>query len=729
MDDMKKTPKNFLANDANSFFRATDGVSMEIAPSTDEIVSLEESGDVEKQNLDQHKLVSWIEDRFMRAKDRRRTDELRWLECYRNFRGLYDENVVNTSPNQKSQAFIKITKTKVLAAFSQIMEVLFAGGKFPIGVEATPVPEGIEEAVHVEQDPNKKGPPAQKPTGNPAIARPEIMERLGSYKELLEPLGDAVQPGYGTTDTAITFEPAKDNAKKLERLIHDQLIESNADISIRRTIFEMPLFGHGIFKGPFAKDKEYGKWDKGENGKGIYNPIIKTIPDCSHVSIWNAYPDPDARSIDECQDFIERHRMNKSQLRALKRRPHFRSESIDLAIEADYNYTAEYWEAALSDYRNEDKIERFEVLEYWGVVDSDFEEFQNTDFLKDFKDLMKDADQVQINAWVCNGHLLRLVLNPFTPARLPYHAVPYELNPYSFFGVGVAENMTDTQAAMNGFFRMAVDNAALSSNVIFEINEALLSSGQTFELYPGKIFKTDNIGNNQKAIQVNKIDNVTQETLMMFDKARQLADEATGIPSYSHGQGGIQGIGRTAAGMSMLMGAAAQNIKTVVKNIDDYLLVPLGKSLFMFNMQFNFDEDFVGDLDIVARGTESLIRNEVRSQKLLQLLAQTANPMDAPFIKRDVILRELAESLDLKSELIVNDLREASVRAMQMKELMMAQGIDPNSGGGQDMSGGGEATPSVSDPTGTGGGNIAPGAAPTPGEQGHTGSTPVPKPQ
>ena len=78
---------------------------------------------------------------------------------------------------------------------------------------------------------------------------------------------------------------------------------------------------------------------------------------------------------------------------------------------------------------------------------------------------------------------------------------------------------------------------------------------------------------------------------MMFDKARQLSDEATGIPSYSHGVGGVMGVGRTASGMSMLMGAAAQNVKAVVRNVDDYLLSPLGKALFAFNMQFNFDQN------------------------------------------------------------------------------------------------------------------------------------------
>ena len=31
-------------------------------------------------------------------------------------------------------------------------------------------------------------------------------------------------------------------------------------------------------------------------------------------------------------------------------------------------------------------------------------------------------------------------------------AVPYELNPYSFFGVGIAENMDDTQTLNEWFY-------------------------------------------------------------------------------------------------------------------------------------------------------------------------------------------------------------------------------------------------------------------------------------
>ena len=51
--------------------------------------------------------------------------------------------------NEKSRVFVKITKTKVLASFGQIIEVLFSQGKFPLGVSPTSVPEDIAERAHL----------------------------------------------------------------------------------------------------------------------------------------------------------------------------------------------------------------------------------------------------------------------------------------------------------------------------------------------------------------------------------------------------------------------------------------------------------------------------------------------------------------------------------------------------------------------------------------------------
>jgi hypothetical protein len=398
-------------------------------------------------------------------------------------------------------------------------------------------------------------------------------------------------------------QPAMIAAKKMQKKIMDQLEESGATKHLRSTAFEMSLFGTGVMKGPFAIDKEYPNWDD----EGKYTPLFKTVPQVSHVSVWNFYPDPDASNMDEAQYVIERHKMSRSQLRALKKRPFFRDSVIDEVIQAGENYVQKYWEDDLSDYSPENSIDRFEVLEYWGMCDVEMLLEYNIEIPKE----VRDQDELQANIWICNGKLLRMVLNPFKPAKIPYMAAPYELNPYSFFGVGIAENMDDTQTLMNGFMRMAVDNAVLSGNLLIEVDETNLVPGQDLSVYPGKVFRRQG-GAPGQAIFGTKFPNVSQENLQLFDKARQLADESTGLPSFAHGQTGVSGVGRTASGISMLMNAASGSVKTVIKNVDDYLLRPLGEGLFRFNMQFDFDKSIKGDLEVRARGTESLMANEVK---------------------------------------------------------------------------------------------------------------------
>jgi len=666
----------------------------------------------ESKDEDIANLVPFIIDRYKRAEDFRYQDEERWIKAYRNYRGLYGTDV-QFSEAERSRVFIKVTKTKTLAAYGQIVDVLFANNKFPLSIDPTQLPDGVAGDVHFDP---KESPEVREvmdsPYGfsgdgkdlQPGDTQNTLNERMGEYANKLGEI-EGVREGVGRTGTAITFSPALVAAKRMQKKIHDQLEESGASKHLRSTSFEMALFGTGVMKGPFAVDKEYPNWDD----EGEYNPVIKTVPQVSHVSVWNFYPDPDANNMDEAQYVIERHKMSRSQLRALKKRPYFRDSVIDDVITRGENYEKLYWEDDLSDYAPQHDIDRFEVMEYWGTVDIELLEEQDITIPKDLQDL----DELQANIWVCNGRLLRVVLNPFKPARIPYMAAPYELNPYSFFGVGIAENMDDTQTLMNGFMRMAVDNAVLSGNLLIEVDETNLVPGQDLTVYPGKVFRRQG-GAPGQALFGTKYPNVSSENMMMFDKARQLSDESTGFPSFAHGQTGVSGVGRTASGISMLMGAAAGGIKTVIKNVDDYLLRPLGEGLFQFNMQFDFDPDIKGDLEVSARGTESLMANEVRSQRLMQFLGVTSNPALAPFAKFNYIIREIAKSLDLDPDKVTNNMDEAAIQAEIMKGLQPDQ---PPAGAAQPPAG---ANPM--DTSGAGGGTIGTGQAPVPGEQGFSGS-------
>ena len=94
-------------------------------------------------------LAAYVNEKFKNAEDSRLYDEQRWLNSYRQYRGLYTSETQFTE-TEKSKVFIKITKTKVLAAYGQIIDVLFAGQRFPLGVEATRIPDGVTDAVNFD---------------------------------------------------------------------------------------------------------------------------------------------------------------------------------------------------------------------------------------------------------------------------------------------------------------------------------------------------------------------------------------------------------------------------------------------------------------------------------------------------------------------------------------------------------------------------------------------------
>ena len=683
--------------------------------------------------------VGLVQDRFAQAESARESDEARWLQAYHNFRGLYGKNV-KFRESEKSRVFIKVTKTKVIAAFGQLVDVMFGTGKFPIGVKETKIPEGVSTYRHLDMAPNIE-------TSEPEAKEPEIEEEKvldpfdvgyegdgrvlkagatistgeNAFEEAIKEAGFEFKDGVSPDPVVMEIAPAKDAARLMQKLIHDQIEESNGSSELRNALFESALFGTGIVKGPFNFNKTLSRWEKDEEtGERTYNPLSVRVPRIEFVSIWDFFPDPNATTIEECEYTFHRHKLNRSQLRNLAKLPHFSKDQIRECLTMGSNYVEKDYESELKDdHRNEDYGSGlFEVLEYWGVMDAQYAREAGMDI----PDEVDDLDEVQVNAWISNGKLLRGVVNPFTPYRLPYNAFPYERNPYSFFGIGVAENMDDSQQIMNGHARMAIDNLALSGSIVFDVDESALVGGQSMEIYPGKVFRRQS-GMQGQSIHGLKFPNTTQENLQMFDKFRQLADEQTGIPSYSHGQTGVQSMTRTASGMSMLLGAASLNIKTVVKNVDDFLLKPLGKAYYQWNMQFFDGElDIEGDLEINAMGTNSLMQKEVRSQRLTMFLQTAQNPAIAPFVKISKIVSELAYSLDLDPDEILNDPEEAAIMAQiigaqNAGQANGSEAVTPDEqqgamGGAQ----GASQQPQGLGATGTGGGNIGTGSVPQAGE-------------
>ena len=169
------------------------------------------------------------------------------------------------------KVFVRITKTKVLAAFGQIIDILFANKKFPLVVESTPVPEGIAEFAHMKTPLDEAT--EQDPYGFSGDGR-----ELAPGALQAKPGGDflgGLESKYGQLDLAEgparigepQISPAQEAALRMEKVIHDQLTDTNAVNVMRNSVFEAALLGTGVVKGPFNFYKRVHKWERNEEGE------------------------------------------------------------------------------------------------------------------------------------------------------------------------------------------------------------------------------------------------------------------------------------------------------------------------------------------------------------------------------------------------------------------------------------------------------------------------------
>ncbi len=696
-----------------------DGLTNDVAKTTEDALvtpsKTEAVKDYEKYYA-KSKIAGIVKTCYQQAKTARNVAERKWLDNLQQWRGVHSAEEISSIHRAKqrnpyaSDVFVKITKTKVTAALGQIQDIVFENGRIPISVKPTTVPEGgVEDVVHITAEEAAAISPYGFPGDGQEVAPgTDTKTMLGSMAAKLEKFltGKTAKKGPSPDPaTSPVLTPADEAAYKMEKTIIDQLEEGDFKREARRAMWQIAVLGTGVLKGPMTYSQVSHAWEKNKfSGVNEYKPLVIKKPRLFYVSTWNFYPDPVATRVEECRWVVERHKYTHSAIAELKRYEGFDKVAIDRLLNAGPQaIEKEYWEDQIRDSQDYGGNDRFEVLEYWGIIDREM--------LEPLKDLLDDdikdgLDQFQVNAWVSGDELIRLIINPYVPERIPYYVIPYEEHPEQLWGIAIPENMADAQQLMNTHYRMMVDNLAFAGNCVFEINESYLGDSQDAEIYAGKVFKTN--GPPGQAIHSISFNNTSQSHMMAFDKARQVADEVTGQPSYAHGGATTTGATRTASGMAMLMSAAAGNIRQVVNNIDEYGLRPIGEALFQWNMLHNEDAEIKGDVRIVAGGTASLVKREVQSQRLLQYMqvAGGVQPL-AMQTNWNYVNREFARSLNLDTEKVQADPATVQLNAEMMAK-MQPQAPQPGSGMGADQTGAG----------------MAPGTPQPPGEQQFTGNQP-----
>ena len=603
--------------------------------------------------VDVQPLGSMLLGEYVRAKSDRQNTELRWLDDLRQYKGQYSDDEKKLMRGS-SRAFVRKTRTKVKTVDARVADMLFpAGGQRNWSIAPTPIPN-----LSAQQ-------------------QQAVAQILQTAEQSGKQIDDA------TIKEAID-RVAKDAAQKMGDLLNDQLAETRYRKEALKAIHDCHLYGTGILKGPMVDRKARTVFKKDERGQFKASTEYYVTPEIDHVSLWDAFPDMSSAELDNCRYFWQRHIMSAADLAELADRPGFKSASerirTYLRAHPTGHTTALYSDSELRKIGNRitaDIIHSgYEVLERWGWLTGE----QLAQVGLSIEEERKHESFFGCVWMLANGEVIRAHLANIDGTTWPYHFYHFDKDETSFFGEGLASIMRDDQQMINAATRMLLDNGALASGPMFEINPSLLATSEAASLsdvHAWRIWLRNSQNPGQRAVVPVSIDGRLGDLQGIKSMFENNADETTAIPRYMSGENATTGAAGTASGMSMLMGAANIVIKDLITSWDEGVTRPLIEAMYRWNMVHSKDDSIKGDYQVTATGTTSLVAKEVRARQLNEFAAMTANPLDAPFIKRDVLNRLRAEANELadvvKSEQEVQQEMQAAQNqgAEAMQQQMM----------------------------------------------------------
>ena len=627
----------------------------------DEPVETKESDGVQDHSV--QSLGATLQAQFSEYKDARKETENEWLRDLRQYNGQYEADVLArlNDAGARSKVFVGLTRTKVMAAYSRIIDLLFQHGDQFFNVESTPVPDLDPMAVmQMKQLATQQIMDASQM--DPNMNQDLIMQRMAEMEE----------------DLKEKYKEIADEAAESMTLdILDQLIETGAEQKLKESILEACIFGSGAVKaGSVRIDKKqsYSRMTDPETGEEGFalSVVEQPMPEVESVSVFDLYPDPYCTTLNDCDGLFRRHVLTRKQFRELADLPQFDSEIIKYLLKTNRtgNHVEEDHERTrrrIAGINEQHNSNRFELLEYWGFIDGHKLKEHDVDLPED-ADLSTDFSAC---AWICAGKVIKITLNPIAGYQIPYQIFPYEKSPHQFWGTGVPRMMRDSQGTLNAATRIWLDNLAMSSAPMMEINTDLLAAGEDpTDIHPWRVFLREGGDGSMPMVRWYQPIANANGLNQIVEIFRRFADETTSLPSYTHGQQ-TNSMNKTATGMSMLMGAANVALKSTIKNIDDFLLEPLITAMFHWNMEYGSNQKSKGDLKIVARGSTALIQKEVQSQRLLQFLSLVSNDQDSALVDRQQLIREIAKSMDIDADQIVKS--EEQLQLEQQQQIAMQQ--------------------------------------------------------
>jgi hypothetical protein len=604
-------------------------------------------------------LAGHIRTRMQEMRNFRNTEGIaqRLVDALRTYKGQYDPTKINEIRKfGGSEVYARITSGKCRAATALLRDV-YLGADRPWDILATPIPtipdninQSIDELVKVEIQ-------TLQQAGQP-VDQQMIADRVKMLRKAAE---------------RAAKKQAADEAAKSADQVDDMLIEGGFYEAFAEFLIDLPIFPFACIKGPAVRRESKLKWVQ---GKAVMQQTPKMY--WYRVSPFDLYWSPSAANVHEAE-FIERIRLTRADLLALKGLPGYNDAAIDEVLARYYDHGfREWWDVTDAERA------RLEDREQWartstGLIDTaEFHGSVSGRMLLDWglteAEVPDPLAEYRVQGWLIDRFVIKAQISPSVRQRAPYYISNFEKIPGTMAGYALPDLLEDVQAVGNAAVRSLVNNLSIASGPQVVINDQVLQPGETDDLYPWKRWHVSfdpMITGTAKPIDFFQPNANITELLGVYEKFSVMADEVSAIPRYMSGSDKVGGAGRTASGLAMLMGNASKNLQNVAASIDRDVVDPLLSELYDMIM-ITMPGILRGDESIAVKGVNYAVKREQDRMRQLEFLQLTGNPIDMQIVGmegRANVIRSVANNLGLDHEKIIPDDEElrAQQQAMQMQ--------------------------------------------------------------
>ena len=584
--------------------------------------------------------------------------ELQWLKNLRQYLGQYDPDVLANIPAERSHVYPRDTRVKVKGGVAKMMEMMFPSQDRNWALSVSPNPSIPKEALQ------------------------EILDTLQMQQE-----DQAVPIQSDQIERAVrAFADAR--KEKMEAQIADQLADPGIDYPqlCKRVVRTGYIYGFGVARSPMVRTQQERVWEMNQE-LGVYEAKAETHrrPYPEYVRVWDCYPDMSARAWEDQEMIFERMVLTRHDFSLLAKRDDFKGDSIKEYLKAHPtgNYTAKTYETELHQLAKTSNLadrtaRRYEVYRALGFVSA--HTLQNVGI--EVKDSELDQD-ILADLWFIDDVVIKAEKAAFGDRPSDqYHAFIYtEDEDSGLTGVGLPEEVRDSQMSLCASTRMLMDNASAIAGPIFEVNTSLLAKGRKSIGAIHAFMTIEREGDGQEAqhpaVRAVTTQSHVAELLNIISMQRQQLDIESNLPAFTMG-GVQQPLGeafRTSNNMSMMMGSANMVTKDTVRAFDKFT-TSLLTSLLRWNMEFNPDETIKGDYQVVAKGNLSLVAKEVRGAALDQFVS-TLSPEERAILDTYGLLIDRLKARDLpvdrvlpkeEATAILKGMQEAASAASQIDQ-------------------------------------------------------------